>query len=242
MNAIANFVVLLACCLPSLHSRAAEPSESILAARITKAETAIQTSLPPNFVVTATAEFPTGGYSDFKLIRAVYVTPPSDGIQDYFFMATPPTGVVTQVITEGKATNSWKDYPAWVAGVRIHGTGDGILVRGLDNSEDGAGVTVVVPADGVRDFSIEGLNTLFRLTASVPAGGTIGEPQIEGGIQMVRTVDTVTVAKGGRPLIGSISKEFEFRAEVEGSAKIKIIRMIPGSATPEVDEYVIEVK
>lgn len=85
-------------------------------------------------VVTATGEVPTGGYTKTSLQRVVYVTLPKDGIQDYKLMSTPPDGPAIQVISSVTAADTWKDFrkeAPWLKGVRIHGAGDGVMVKML---------------------------------------------------------------------------------------------------------------
>jgi hypothetical protein len=77
----------------------------------------------------AVGEVPTGGYTRPTLTRVTYIKQPDDGIQDYTFQATPPAGPATQVISQVKASDTWSALPAWVKGVRIHGVGDGVLVK-----------------------------------------------------------------------------------------------------------------
>jgi len=76
-------------------------------------------------VVSATAEVPTGGWTDPRLTRREYVKPPPDGIYEYDFTALKPKGLVPQVVSEVKATDKWKNPPADVKGVKVYGTKDG---------------------------------------------------------------------------------------------------------------------
>jgi hypothetical protein len=81
--------------------------------------------------VTAVGEVPTGGYTAPTLIRVTYIKQPDDGIQDYTLRAVPPDGVAAQVISQVTASDKWPAVPKWVKGVRIHGAGDGVLVKML---------------------------------------------------------------------------------------------------------------
>ena len=74
---------------------------------------------PPILVVQAVGNVPTGGWSHPGLSRVVYIVPPADGIQDYEFMATPPSGPAIEVISEVVAEDSWDNPPDWVKGVRV---------------------------------------------------------------------------------------------------------------------------
>lgn len=96
--------------------------------KILKVTHQIQESFPPNLVVQAVGQVPTGGYTDVKLERVHYVTPPEDGIQDYFLKAVPPAGPATTVISQVKAADTWKSIPEWVKGIRVSGIDKGIVV------------------------------------------------------------------------------------------------------------------
>ena len=84
-----------------------------------------------SLTVTAVGEVPTGGYTKPTLTRVQYFKQPDDGIQDYTFEAVPPAGIATQVVSKVTATDTWPSLPGWVKGVRIHGVGDGTLVKML---------------------------------------------------------------------------------------------------------------
>ena len=57
---------------------------------------------------------------------------------------------------------------------------------------------IVVPTEGVTDFSVTGRSTLFRLPVSTIGGGTIGEPKITGNVQHLGTAEVIHVGEGGR--------------------------------------------
>ncbi len=86
----------------------------------------------PEFVVTASTTVPTGGYKA-ELRRLTYVKQPDDGIQDYELHLTKPGGIVIQVISEVKASDSMPaESAAWMKGVRVHGAGDGVVVKMIE--------------------------------------------------------------------------------------------------------------
>lgn len=107
-------------------------SESQIVKNILKVEYKVQKSYPPNLVVTAIGEVPTGGFDKVKLVRATYATPPKDGIQDYTLFAEPPSGPAIQVISQVEATDRWKGYnkeAPWIKGIRVHGVDGGVVVK-----------------------------------------------------------------------------------------------------------------
>ncbi|MGC4003982.1 MAG: hypothetical protein QM811_12990 [Pirellulales bacterium] len=113
-----------------------EPQKAITIAKIVNVELTVQTAEPPNLIVKAIGEVPTGGYDPklVKLERVEYVKAPDDGIQDYTLTAVKPGGFVTQVISKVEGVDTWKDFrksAPWLKGVRIHGAGDGVVVKEL---------------------------------------------------------------------------------------------------------------
>jgi hypothetical protein len=106
-----------------------ETGKRVVVANILEVKFAIQKSLPPNLVVTAVGELPTGGYTEAVLSRVVYSKPPADGIQDYVLTAVKPSGIVPQVISRVEASDTLKAYTEaapWMKGIRVHGVGEGV--------------------------------------------------------------------------------------------------------------------
>ena len=94
---------------------------------ITAIEYELQTSDPPNLIVTAHGQVPSGGWSNVQLIRRVYQTEPADGIWEYDLLATPPGGPAAQVLTDVKAKDIWEKVEAKkLKGLRIYGSEKGI--------------------------------------------------------------------------------------------------------------------
>ena len=90
-----------------------------LVREVTDVSISILEKEPPILVVQASGTVPTGGWSNPGLSRVVYVAEPADGIQDYEFMATPPSGMAPDVITPVHAKDSWDNPPDWIKGVRV---------------------------------------------------------------------------------------------------------------------------
>jgi hypothetical protein len=90
-----------------------------LVREVTDVSISILEKEPPILVVQASGNVPTGGWTNPGLSRVVYVTEPADGIQDYEFMATPPSGMATDMFTPVHATDSWDNPPDWLKGVRV---------------------------------------------------------------------------------------------------------------------------
>lgn len=88
-------------------------------------------SNPPQLHVQAFGIVSSGGWQDGELIPAVYVTPPADGVQEFVFVATPPTGPATQVFSSIEANHTLSPSPAWVTGVRIRASNSCLELKEL---------------------------------------------------------------------------------------------------------------
>lgn len=87
----------------------------------------LQTTEPPNLIVTAVGQVPTGGWTEVQLLRREYVRPPADGIWEYDLLGKPPEGFATQVISKVKATHVWEEVDATkLKGIRVYGLGEGV--------------------------------------------------------------------------------------------------------------------
>ena len=93
--------------------------EPELIARVTEVHVDLLKSMPPIFVVRATGEVPTTGWSGAHLSPYVYIDPPADGIQEYSFLATPPSGAAGQAFEDIEAEHRWEDPPEWIRGARV---------------------------------------------------------------------------------------------------------------------------
>jgi hypothetical protein len=82
----------------------------------------ILVGIPENLAaisVSAIGKVPTTGWTHPDLAPWMYITPPKDGILDLDFVASPPTGIVLQVLTRISITKAFP-IPKWVLGVRVH--------------------------------------------------------------------------------------------------------------------------
>lgn len=119
----------LVCGLAAVARGDESPSQPVKIKQVTAATLKVEGGA---LTVAAVGQVPTGGYTRPTLTRVTYIRQPPDGIQDYTFQATPPDGPATQVISQVKASDTWPAMPAWLKGVRIHGVGEGVLVKMLD--------------------------------------------------------------------------------------------------------------
>ena len=97
--------------------------------RVTEVKVQILKKNPPILVVTAKGVVPTGGWTNIKLSRVVYVNPPAGGIQGFEFIGTPPSGPVTQVLTKVSASAQIPRIPRWLKGVRVRAARNSKTVR-----------------------------------------------------------------------------------------------------------------
>jgi hypothetical protein len=94
------------------------PNPMQLILEVTEIELSVLESFPPQLQVTAFGTVPSAGWKNPQLIPYTYIQAPPDGIYDFDFVATPPQGVVAQVISPIRVRTT---FPAeGVKGVRIH--------------------------------------------------------------------------------------------------------------------------
>ena len=95
--------------------------------RVNSATVTIWRSVPPSLTVSAIGQCSSSGWAAPTLAAWRYLVPPEDGIQDFDFLAVPPSGFALTVITPIAASElaqvSWANY--WgpgkaLNGVRIH--------------------------------------------------------------------------------------------------------------------------
>jgi len=72
-------------------------------------------------------------------MEVIYVTPPSDGIYEYEFVATPPGGTVIQVLTPIKAHTVRTSIPDDLKGIRVKAASNSVeqpLDKGAEVAAD----------------------------------------------------------------------------------------------------------
>ncbi len=77
-------------------------------------------SAMPRLHVAALALAPTSGWSGAWLSPRYYVMPPADGVWEFDFQASPPGGIVLQVVTPIVA-HGWYACPEWAKKVKVIG-------------------------------------------------------------------------------------------------------------------------
>lgn len=86
---------------------------------VTDVNVAMTKSLPPLLMLNVAGTVPTAGWTTPEIVPSVYLIEPPDGIWDFHFMATPPNGLVSQVISSIEASLT-VPLPKWCVGVRVH--------------------------------------------------------------------------------------------------------------------------
>jgi hypothetical protein len=92
-------------------------------------ETALLKSFPPQLAITAFGKVNSGGWKNGSLEPRYYLLPPSDGIQDFDFVASPPVGTAIQVILPVTAHYVIQQIPDWLSGVRVHSKSNSVEVK-----------------------------------------------------------------------------------------------------------------
>jgi hypothetical protein len=77
-------------------------------------------SVPPKLLIEVDAIVPTPGFTDPELVEYIYVQPPPNGIYDFDFYATPPSGVTPQVLSLISVRHLMEPMPGGLRGVEVH--------------------------------------------------------------------------------------------------------------------------
>jgi hypothetical protein len=92
--------------------------------QILAAEISVTDAVPPVVTIHARGQVNSGGWSAPRLVKTAFGEIPADGIQDFEFIATPPSGPATAALQEIEAEFRWDtvlvDAP-WLRGIRVHG-------------------------------------------------------------------------------------------------------------------------
>lgn len=75
-------------------------------------------AFPLQITIVATGFVSTSGWGPGSLVPREYTTPPADGMQEFDFLATAPTGIVLQVLTPTSGTFDG-ELASWVKGLRV---------------------------------------------------------------------------------------------------------------------------
>jgi len=73
----------------------------------------------PQVVIEASGNFSSGGWSNGFLQPVAYIKPPSDGVYEFTFLATPPSGPAIDVLVPTQARFTWVGVPSDALGVRV---------------------------------------------------------------------------------------------------------------------------
>ncbi len=125
---------------------------------VTEIELAVLESFPPQLRIAAAGTVPTAGWSNPRLVPYIHIQPPPDGIHDFDFVADPPEGVTTQVISPINIVYIWKDFPERLRGVRIHASQNSKTAL-LDTAKPDAGQ----PDRQPNRFTLNGCDGAIRI-------------------------------------------------------------------------------
>jgi hypothetical protein len=181
-------------------------SKLVSVSKILKVTHQIEKSNPPNLFVEATGQVPTAGYTNVQLLRMVYVQPPQDGIQDYYLKAIPPSGIAATVISQVTASKTWKGYPAWVKGIRVHGEKSGIVEIKFDKGPEQSRPVLRRFTGTSKEGSFEKALTdaIAKLNKALPAGSVA---DVSATWRVVRTSGEVGGIAGQNQIRVIISAE-----------------------------------
>jgi hypothetical protein len=102
-------------------------ADSELVYSVESVELSVIKTLPPQLAITAHGTARTPGYTDPKLVGVIYKQPPPDGIYEFSFSATPPGGIVAQVLTPIDAYTELSPMPSGLKGVRVRAATNSVV-------------------------------------------------------------------------------------------------------------------
>lgn len=82
--------------------------------------TAFTKSNPPGVIIQALGTVTSSGWSNGRLVPRIYITPPSDGVWDFDFIATRPSGISLPALRPIEAQEYFHPLPSWFKGARVH--------------------------------------------------------------------------------------------------------------------------
>jgi hypothetical protein len=140
-------------------------------------------TFPPKLQISASGTVPTGGWSNPQLIPFNYIQAPTDGIYDFDFIADPPDGAATQVITPIEAGFLWENLPAGLKGIRIHASMNSkvAFLNSEDSSCEGEDAGVPQPNRFTFEDADGTTKVVFFPTALGPLG--VGDDPTESQLE-----------------------------------------------------------
>ena len=90
-------------------------------------ELSIIRTLPPQLAIAAHGTARTPGYTDPALVGVGSKQAPPDGIYEYSFVATPPDGIVIQVLVPIEAGTELRPLPPELKGVRVRSATNSVV-------------------------------------------------------------------------------------------------------------------
>jgi hypothetical protein len=102
------------------HCTAGAQSREKLVYEVTSAQVGINKRLPPQVSIVAEGVVRTLGWTNGRLKPYIYVQPPPDGIYDFDFVATPPSGPAGDALAPIISKEYVMPLPRGFRGVRIH--------------------------------------------------------------------------------------------------------------------------
>lgn len=138
ISALTTLAVALLISTSNLAAERAKKVSSVSSVSVTILKTA-----PRWLEIKASGTVPTGGWTSGSLSLIPTTVPPADGIYAFDFIATPPSGTVTQVVTPISVDppHVWKGYPAGLKGVKVVSASNCMiaLLPGVDTASVNSG-------------------------------------------------------------------------------------------------------
>jgi hypothetical protein len=134
----------------------------------------------------------TAGWTNGHLVPRIYVRPPDDGIWDFDFVATTPSGFVPQVVTSIESDILTLQLPKWCKGVRVH-------------SSTNSASAELFPSTGEKEEALYSFIPIPWAAGDAQGGGIDGFPWVfdpSAGRQTAQAGDDSILEEKIRAMIG----------------------------------------
>jgi len=102
--------------------------------------------------------------------------------------------------------------------------------------------SIIVADNGVTDFTVNGSTSLFRISVSTIAGGSIEKPEINGNAKHVRTEEITFAEQNGETKSGTLDQNLVFRGTGKGRVTITVNTRNPASPQLIVNKFNVTIK
>jgi hypothetical protein len=89
---------------------------------------------PPRLIVEVSGMAATPGWTNVRLERQTYLTPPEDGVQEFDLVGDRPADVAPELLTDVLTDYAGEDEE-WITAVRVHGAQNDVVADVMDDDD-----------------------------------------------------------------------------------------------------------